>query len=263
MRTQPLTIVSRAFTSVLALGLITSVAHADETDAKNLLKAMSDYVSGQQSVAFDYDATLEIVTTEDQKLGIATSGNVSLMRPNNLKATRVGGYSDIEMMFDGTSFNLLSNKASVYTQLPVQGSVDNLIDVLRESYGAPLPAADLLTDNPYESLMGNVTDVKDLGVGVIGGKSCDHLAFRTPDVDWQIWIATGDHPYPCKYVITTHSMTQGPQYTVNIRNWQTEQPSDIANFTFNPPKEAKALSFDDYHSAVREFPEHYQIGESK
>jgi hypothetical protein len=43
-----------------------------------------------------------------------------------------------------------------------------------------------------------VTDAKYLGTGIIGGVECDHLAFRDADVDWQIWIATGDRPYPCR-----------------------------------------------------------------
>ena len=56
--------------------------------------------------------------------------------------------------------------------------------------------------------MTDVTDVKDLGSGVIGGKECDHLAFRAKDTDWQIWIAQGDEPYPCRYVITSKGSTR-------------------------------------------------------
>ena len=54
-------------------------------------------------------------------------------------------------------------------------------------------------------LMSEVTDVKDLGVGMIRGQLCDHLAFRTPEIDWQIWIAATGDPYPCRLVIATHT----------------------------------------------------------
>ena len=37
--------------------------------------------------------------------------------------------------------------------------------------------------------------MKDLGSGVIGGRECDQFAFRTDDVDWQIWIAQAT-PFP-------------------------------------------------------------------
>ena len=69
--------------------------------------------------------------------------------------------------------------------------------------------------------MPEVVDSKDLGSGVIGGVECDHLAFRTKDVDWEMWIAQGDEPYPCRYVITSTHVNGAPQYTINLRGWKT------------------------------------------
>jgi Predicted periplasmic protein (DUF2092) len=41
-------------------------------------------------------------------------------------------------------------------------------------------------NDPYKELMPLVVEAKDLGSGVIRGVECDHLAFRTEEVDWQI-----------------------------------------------------------------------------
>ena len=81
-------------------------------------------------------------------------------------------------------------------RIEAPGTIDQLVDVLRDKYHRPLPAADLLMSDPYKELMPDVTDAKDLGSGVIHGVECDHLAFRTKEVDWQIWIAQGARPYP-------------------------------------------------------------------
>ena len=75
--------------------------------------------------------------------------------------------------------------------------------------------------------MADVTDVKDLGSGVIGGMECDHLAFRKMDVDWQIWIAQGSRPYPCRYDIATKVVAGSPEYSIQIRDWKTG--SDVAS----------------------------------
>ena len=75
--------------------------------------------------------------------------------------------------------------------------------------------------DPYKELMPLVVEAKDLGSGVIRGVECDHLAFRTEEVDWQIWIAQGDRPYPCRYVITSTKVKGSPQYTVEVRDWKT------------------------------------------
>ena len=85
----------------------------------------------------------------------------------------------------------------------------------------PLPAADLLMTNSYDELMQGVYDSKDLGSGVINGAECDSLAFRKDEVDFQIWVAHGEQPYPCRLVITSTQVEGGPEYSVQIRDWKT------------------------------------------
>ena len=66
---------------------------------------------------------------------------------------------------------------------PREANPDVGVDVLRDKYKRPVPAADLLMADPYKELMPLVVDAKDLGSGVIRGVECDHLAFRTEEVD--------------------------------------------------------------------------------
>ena len=186
-------------------------ATAGEAEAKALLKAMTDYVAAQKVISFDYDVSLEVVTRDDQKLTLVASGNVELARPDKVRASRSGGFADIETVFDGKTLTILGKNMNIYTQVAIPGSIDHLVDELREKYNWPLPAADLLISNSYDELMEDVVDVKDLGSGVIGGTECDHLAFRKKDVDWQIWIAQGSRPYPCRYDIATKVVAGSPE----------------------------------------------------
>ena len=84
--------------------------------------------------------------------------------------------------------------------------------------------------------MPQVADVKDLGSGVIHGVECDHLAFRTKEVDWQIWIAQGERPYPCRYVITSTKVKGWPQYTIDIRDWKTGAEVASDSFRLEVPR---------------------------
>src|SRR6266404_7397748 len=218
-----------------------SVARADEAQAKSLLKAMSDYLAAQKTISFEYDSNLEIVTTQQQKIGLASSGTLTLERPDKLHATRIGGFANVEMVFDGKTLTLLGKNANLYAQVEAPGTIDHLVDELRDKYHRPVPAADLLMSDPYKELMPLVTDVKDLGSGVIRGMECDHLAFRTKEVDWQIWIAQGARPYPCRYIITSKKIRGWPQYTLDIRGWKagTEVASD--GFKLEIPPGAQKL----------------------
>src|SRR5215831_10332813 len=80
---------------------ITVESVADDSEAKLRLKAMTDYVGAQKAISFDYDSDLEVVTKDQQKLSLLASGTVSLNRPDKIRATRSGGFADIETVFDG------------------------------------------------------------------------------------------------------------------------------------------------------------------
>jgi hypothetical protein len=255
------------WTTVLAvLGMagtaIVSAGRADEADAKRLFKAMSDYLGAQKAISFDYDVNLELVSTQQQKIGLASSGAVTLNRPDKLHLTRTGGFANVEMVFDGKTLTLLGKNSNLYTQLEAPGTIDQLEDVLRNKYHRPVPGADMLISDPYKALMPEVNDVKDLGSGVIHGIECDHLAFRTKEVDWQIWIAQGARPYPCRYVITSKKVTGWPQYTLDIWAWKTGAEVASDGFKLEIPASAKKLAPDQVPE-LNDIPGHFSVKGAK
>lgn len=232
-----------AAATALAASLCTvGPVQADQAaDIKALVKSMSDYLAAQKSISFDLESTLEVVTTEGQRLGIASSGSVEMSRPDKIRFARKGGFADVEAVFDGNTLSLLGKNLNLYAQLPIPGTVDNLIDQLRDKYGRPVPAADLLMSDSYTQLMTDAKDVAYLGPGVILGQMCDHVAVRSIEVDFQLWIAHGDKPYPCRYTITTRGVPGEPQYSVDIWNWKASPEASSASFTFTPPAGAQSV----------------------
>ena len=246
---------------MLGLGLATS-AIADDIFAKGRVQAMSEYLAAQEALSFSYDATLDVVTPEDQKLAVASSGTVALKRPDKLQATRSAGFADVEMSFDGKTLTILGKNQNKYTQVEIPGSIAHLVDVMRDKHGRPLPAADLLLSNSYDLLMEGVEDIKDLGSGVIGGVECDSLAFRSKDVDWQIWIAHGDKPYPCRYVITSKRVPNGPSYSIQLKDWKTGKEVAASDFEFKNTSKASKVDLKDLQGAG-DLPDQFVTGESK
>jgi hypothetical protein len=203
---------------------------------------MSDYLAAQKAISFDFDSTLEFVTTDNQKIALASSGTVTLNRPDKIHATRTGGFSNVELVFDGKTATLIGKSANLYAQVDSPGTIDQLVDALRDKYDRPIPGADLLMSNVYNQLMPLVRNTKDLGSGVIGGVECDHLAFRTADTDWQIWIAQGPRPYPCRYEITSTKVSGAPEYMIDIRGWKAG--AEVASNPFKPqiPADARRVN---------------------
>lgn len=236
-----------------------------EQNARALLKAMATYLDAQDVISMSYDSVFEVVSKDHQKLQIATSGTVALDRPGRIRTTRKSGFSDTEMVYDGKTLSFLGKGQNAYVQTEAPGTIDSLIDQLRDRFHRQLPGADLLQSGVFDKLMADVTDVKDLGSGVIRGVECDHLAFRSKDTDWQIWIARGGTPYPCRYVITSKTVDQAPQFTLDVRDWKAGAGAGAPDFKFTPPAGAARMSVEDLKKLreTSDLPENYRTGETE
>ena len=205
-----------------------------------ILKSMSDYLASQKTISLSFDADIEVITPEIQKIQFASSGHVQLSRPDKIHADRSGGYANVELVSDGKTATVYAKDVNSFAQVDAPSSIDQLFDKLREKLNVALPGVDLLMSNPYDVLTSDVYGGKHIGRGVIGGVECEHLAYRGKDTDWQIWIEVGDRPIPHKYVITSKAMAGAPQYTLRISDWNTAQPS-ASGFVFTPPAGAKKI----------------------
>jgi hypothetical protein len=213
---------------------------AQNDDANKILKALSEYMASQKNISLSFDTAVEVITPEVQKIQFASSGRLQISRPDKMRASRTGGYADVELVFDGKTITVYAKHIDSFAQVDAPGSIDQLVDRLRDKFSVALPGADLLMSNVYDALTSDVITGMYIGRGVIDGVECEHLAFRGQDTDWQIWIEVGDRPIPRKYVITSKGIAAAPQYTLVIRDWKTDQPNANA-FVFAPPKDAKKI----------------------
>jgi hypothetical protein len=239
--------------TVLTMGIsLATSARAQSGDAEKLLKGMADYVSSQKTLAVTFDSDIEVITNNLQKIQFTSSGQVQLSRPDKLRATRTGGYRDVEIVFDGKMLTVNNKDGKDYAQIEAAGTAEELIDVLREKHGVVAPGADLLLSNVLDIMMADVVEATVIGKGVIDGVECDHLAFRNVETDWQIWIESGAKPIPRKYVITSKGIGEAPQYTLRIKDWKTDVPADA--FAFKPDPAFKKIALGDL-SDIDEVPQ--------
>src|SRR4029450_3811358 len=79
-----------AFAILITLTTILSASSPAraEDDAAQILKAMSDYVSSQQSISLTFNSDIEVITPEIQKIQFASSGKLLWRRPDKLAIDR-------------------------------------------------------------------------------------------------------------------------------------------------------------------------------
>jgi hypothetical protein len=213
--------------------------NAVDPDAQSVLAAMSNYLGGLRGFSVEYAAVDEVVTREDQKIQFLHSGEIVVQRPDRLYALRGGAAGAAEVFLDDRGLTLFGRQANAFRKLPAS-SIDAAIDVVR-NLGFDAPGADLLASRPLDSSTTDVTSGAHIGMTFIDGVEVHQLAFRGANVDWQLWVTAGDKPLPVRYVIATKAMSGAPQYTLELRNWNTAPRIDAARFTFSPPQGARRL----------------------
>jgi hypothetical protein len=208
-------------------------------DAQNVLAAMSNYLGGLRSFSVEYSSVDEVVTPKGQKLQFLHSGEIMVQRPDKLYAIRRGAAGAAEVFLDGKGLTLFAKNANAYLQIDA-ASIDAAIDAVHK-IGFDAPGADLLASKPLDTSTTDITSGAYIGETFIDGVEVHQLAYRGANVDWQLWVTAGDKPLPLRYVITSKRITGSPQYTLELRNWNTAPQIDPARFTFVAPQGAKKL----------------------
>jgi len=230
---------------IAALATLSVAAQAQSAgvapEAKQILKASTDFLASQQRFAADTRNTLEIVLTSGQKIEFNSTGHQFVQRPNKLRSERSGDLIEQVFVYDGKSLTLYQPQDKIYAQVAAPGTLEEMLDFAREKHDVVAPFGDLLFKNAYDILMDGVTEGIVIGKAVIEGVVCDHLAFRAPDLDWQIWVQEGAQPLPRRIVITTLDLPNAPQFAVTVTRWNLEPSFDAQTFTFTPQAGMKQI----------------------
>ena len=236
---QALTIVTVVLTSPVVLAQHSTV----DPDAVQLLRKMTEFSGNLKGFSVSTQVTLEVLLDNGQRVDIDVSSGVVVRRPNKVFAERHGDGIGQSFYYDGETLTLYSPNQGVYATQPAPGTIEEMLDYTRESLGLIIPISDLVYRNAFAILMEGVTFAVVFGQTTINGVSCTQLAFRRPDVDFQVWVADGDKPYPCKYGVTDTSSPQLVSTVTVTDDWIFNPDVDDETFQFIPSQGAQSTTF--------------------
>ncbi|TFG47023.1 MAG: DUF2092 domain-containing protein [Dehalococcoidia bacterium] len=222
-----------------------SLSQTPDVDSKadQTLRKMSDYLAQLQQFKIKTENMLEIVLTSGQKIQYDNQLDIAIKRPNKLRVSREGEVYDQEFYYNGETLTQYSQGDNYYATIKAPPTLDKALDFAIETLHIEAPGGDLIYSNSYEILMEDVISGFYVGMSIVDGVNCHHLAYRKDEVDWQIWIEDGDKPLPKKFVITTKWLTGAPQYTISVKSWDLSPKLKDDYFTFVPPKDAQKIGF--------------------
>lgn len=216
-----------------------------EKDADKILKAMSDHLTKMQAFTYKSKGTFEVVGEGNKKQQQSYNSEVFVKRPNKMRVNAKNENRDASVFYDGKQFTVLGRNANMYAQAEAPPTLDAALDSARERFLMDPPGSDLIYTNAYEGLMEQVTEGKELKEDRVNGKSCKHLAFKSKEVDWEIWVQKDGEPLPLKYKIISKNDPGAPEFTVEFSDWKKGDAAEFADkqFAFTPPANAKKIPF--------------------
>ena len=157
-----------AFSAVAAAELRAQAPAVDPAAVKTL-KRMTDYLGGLKQFSVRTQNTLEDWLESGHRIDLDVSASVTVRRPDRLHAERKGDLVDQVFCCDGKTLTLYNPSDKVYAAEPAPGTIEDLLDYVRESLGLIVPAADLVYRNNFQLLMQDVNLALVIGKSFIGG----------------------------------------------------------------------------------------------
>lgn len=207
------------------------------------LKRMTDYLASLPAFSLDSNNTLDVVLDSGQKIQFNSATSFTAKRPNMFHGKRHGDIIRQDFYYDGKNLTLSNPDMAVYAVVAAPATIDETLDFISRDLDIVAPAADLLHKDALTRLTGEATNGIVVGQSVIEGRTCDHVAFRSPGVDIQVWMEAGEKPAPCKYVITTTDQPSMPEFSVTIRKFDAAPAVNDGMFRFTPPAGATQVDF--------------------
>jgi len=222
------------------LALVAAIPIVAQADASEDLMAMARTLAGAERFSVTLQMRYDAVQASGQKIEFAEVRTVRLSRPNRIRVDTVrSDGAESRLVFDGKTLTIYSARENVYSQSEVAGGVDAAVRFAVSELGARVPLARLLVSTLPDDLRRLSRDVSFVERHRLGGETSDHIAGRTPEVDFQVWI--GDDTLPRRIVLTYRDAPGEPQFRTDFSRWDFAPAESDAIFTFNPPEGAERI----------------------
>jgi hypothetical protein len=214
-----------------------------QPEAQAVIDRMTAALQGLQRYSIRAQNSRDEVLSYGYKLQLNESVQLTVQRPNKLRAEVSGDIRDRTIVYDGSRLAMYSPDDHAHVQLKAPDSLAQLVGGLLDA-GIELPLVDVL----YQGTGGHLTEAvrsgRLVGESTIDGVVCDHLAFRQSNVDWQLWVQQDEPALPRKVLITTRYALGDPQWQ-SLLTWNLNPTIDDSTFAFNAPQGSSEIRFVD------------------
>ncbi len=237
--------------AAIATALILPSASAEESTpaidpkAREVLMQMGAYIQGLSSFEISGESASDARLGEGLIVQQHNAVTLVVKRPDRIRADIDGDYRRQDLyLYKGvlTLFTHAGTGGYFYAQAEVPGSLGAAMEYALDEFDLEAPLADLLFEDVSKRFVDDVDSALYLGKSRIRGVECHHVVVRDPELDVQVWVATGEKPLMKKIVITNRWEAGSPRFS-GILDWKVPASADDELFIFKPPSDSMKIEF--------------------
>ena len=235
--------VRRLIFAVGFFGLFVSFASAQEPDPREILKRMSDEIAGLESYIINGDAYADARLEAGLIIEHASQATLQVHKPDTVRITNKTSEDLKELFFQSGVLTIYTKSKNFYAQTLIPEGANAALDYAVDELGMDAPMLDFVSGEVAKRLLATATDVLYLGTSLVRGKTYQHVAIRTAEIDIQLWIAAEGQPLPGKMSLSAKWDGGAPRTTV-FMEWNTSPDFQKNPIQFSPPDDAIKISFE-------------------
>ena len=253
---------SRAWTLLLALGVLLAAAGAGAQDAQqtpqpvpraakrakspkkaaqpppepvlepkaiDILKAASSRLAAAHTLRFTAVVSYENPSVLGAPLVYTTKSDVVVQRPDKLRVITSGDGPASEFYYDGKTMMAFEPAANLVAVADAPPTIDAALQAAYDSAAIYFPFSDVIVADPYADIAEALTLAFYIGQSqVIGGTTTDMIAYVTGNVFVQAWIGAEDKLPRMLRAVYRNDPVQ-LRHQLELSNWQLDLsvPADV------------------------------------
>lgn len=228
--------------------LCISTLHAEQTpridaNALSLLKSMSGTLANAKAMTFRSKSIHEVSAITGQLITFFSVGEVALKRPDKLRARHGGDAPAFDFYYDGSSVSAMAPQTKVFSTSYAPATIDDMLSGLQAETGIRFPSSPMLRSDPYAILTHDLISAVVVGPTRVDGIECNHLAFRCPNVNWEVWIDVSPEALPRRLAVTFTDKPGFPRTVIEFSRWKLHPSLSNSSFVFHKPAGFREIPF--------------------
>ncbi len=213
-------------------------------DPRDYFDRMAQFVSSAQQFQTTVRMGFDVLQDWGQKIEFGERHRITIARPDRLRADIQKSHGEKGMvLFDGQKVTAYNASLNVFAQAEKVGSIDEVLVYFLRDLEMRLPLALMFRSDFPAEMQKRLEALTFVEVSTVTDVPCVHLAGRTDEIDFEVWIPETGPPLPLRLTITYRDEEGQPKFWADFEKWDMTPGITAMEFRFTPPEGAERIPF--------------------